>query len=144
MMVVGAKPEIPEIPRYTDGKNSDPKTWEEWMQFFINEKGFSFAEAQSLGSLNMFRKWVEQGVTREDVEIASIQVLNSGKQARYPAFYRNFVADVIDAKNKPQNRTGKVNGSGHLNKQGQYKTISETNIAAGLAWLQESNYEQHG
>ncbi len=139
MMVGGAKPEIPEITRYTDGKNSDPKTWEEWMQFFINEKGFSFTEAQSLGSLNMFRKWVEQGVTREDVEIASVQVLNSGKQARYPAFYGNFVADVIEAKNKPQNRTGQVNSSLSNNNPGQYKTISETNKAAGLAWLNRRN-----
>jgi hypothetical protein len=94
----GKKEKIPELPRYTDGKNSDPKTVQEWESYFVNEKGFSFAEAKTSKAYEMYSSWVEKGVTRNDIELATLDVNNSGQTPRYPTYYRTFVEQIMDRK----------------------------------------------
>ena len=100
-----------ELQRYDDGKNSDPKTPEEWQSYFVNVKLFSFAEARTSGDWMMYRKWVEQGVTRDDVEMATLDIDSKGKRAIYPTYYDGFVQDVLARKNRLDLHHVKHNGS---------------------------------
>jgi hypothetical protein len=86
----------------TPAKESDHDDAMKWVEFFVNKKGFQFHEAQTASTMIMYREWVKDGITVDDVELADIDVRASlgGGRPDTPKYYKNFVKKVILEKQK--------------------------------------------
>ena len=95
----------------------------QWVEYFVNERGFQYHEAQSAKTVPMFLHWETLGVTIADVEIAMLSAdhtLNGAKPAN-PMYYRRFVEQVILEKQKDQSN---VKGSGNVTKHRNNETYA--------------------
>jgi hypothetical protein len=79
-----------------------PKDASEWIEFFVNEKGFQFHEAQTAKTVPMYVNWVKQKISIADMELAMMDAHNwlGGKKADNPTVYRKFVETVVFEKQK--------------------------------------------
>ena len=112
----------------------------QWVEYFVNERGFQIHEAQNAKTVPMFNHWVTQGVSFADVETALIlanHTLNGVKPAN-PMYYRRFVEQVMLEKQKNLSNTGQVNNSGSFQQHGNFNNKTAKTISAGLEWLNEA------
>jgi hypothetical protein len=103
-------------------KESNPDDAMKWVEFFMNKKGFQFHEAQTASTMIMYREWVKDGITVDDVELADIDVRASlgGDRPDTPKYYKNFVKKVILEKQKSlsdrqRSHSGSPQGKGGSN-----------------------------
>jgi hypothetical protein len=118
-------------------KEVDPDDAMKWVEFFVNKKGFQFHEAQTASTMLMFREWVIDGVTIDDVELASIDVRNSldGDRPDTPRYYQGFVRKVIREKQKSQgDRQSQHPGSSKKNIGNQDAKYSRKQPISQDAW----------
>ena len=111
----------------------------QWVEYFVNERGFQIHEAQNAKTVPMFNHWVTLGVSFADIDTAlhsANHVLNGEKPAN-PTYYRRFVEQVMLEKQKNLSNTGQVTNSGSYQQRGQYTPKTAHNIAVSLEWLAE-------
>ncbi len=95
----------------------------QWVEYFVNERGFQIHEAQNAKTVPMFNNWVTLEVSYADVEIAlhsANHVLN-GERPANPMYYRRFVEQVMLEKQKSQrNPTRSSSGLTEPNNRANY------------------------
>ena len=87
----------------------------DWVDYFVNEKGFQRHQAQTAKTVPMYLDWVERGVTVTDLELAMVgahQFFRKPK-AENPTGYRKFVDSVLAEKHKSRTHF-KQNRKSHL------------------------------
>lgn len=110
----------------SDSQVSQQMSGMNWVEFFVNEKGFKIQEAQTATTVPMFVDWSNRGVTIPDVELAMITAHHKlgGVRPNNPTYYRNFVDSVMLEKQKIQ--------PGHQNNsRGNYDNNNETRTVTG-------------
>ena len=79
----------------------EPKTPRDWAQCFIQRCGYRIDQAITPKSMAMFRQWLVDGVTLEDVEDAAAAAeAKLGGYPSNPTYYRGFVAEVVSEKQR--------------------------------------------
>ena len=131
------------------GREEKPKPQHpemKWVEYFVNEKGFQIHEAQTATTIPMFLHWESVGVSIPDVELAMI-VANrklNGERPSFPTYYRNFVQNVMDEKQKSQKIPGQgiASGFNSNNNGNHYVTNQNRNEISSVTGRKLSIVEQ--
>jgi hypothetical protein len=124
----------PEETFTTHQSDTNPKTPHDWAQYFIQRCGYRLDQAITPKSMAMFRQWLADGVTPEDIEDAAmVAEAKLGAIPANPTYYRGFVAEVVlekqRAKENPAARWNSKPGS--ISKNNNQRENYETNKRFG-------------
>lgn len=97
----------------------EPKTPHDWAQYFIERCGYRIDQAITPKAMAMFRQWMAEGITLEDVEDAALvaEARLNGYPTN-PTFYRKFVEEVVLEKQRAKENPAATRHS----KPGSYKS----------------------
>jgi hypothetical protein len=118
-----------------EGPRREPKTPHNWAQYFIERCGYRIEQVVYIPkAMAMFRQWIADGVTLEDVEDAAAAA--EAKLNGYPAnptYYRRFVAEVLFEKQRAKENPAATGNSkpGLQKNNNKSQRYYETNRPSG-------------
>jgi DNA-binding Lrp family transcriptional regulator len=159
-------PQIPDPPpararaesAAADPKHHPPMTPGDWAQYFIERCGYPLHIAMTPKTMAMFRQWIAEGVTVEEVEDAALVAeAKHGGIPSSPMYYRGFVAELRLEKqrakenpasmqpwpgeSKQQNRRN-YDGRDQAYRQGRCPKTGRKLAPGELSLLQEREYAE--